>query len=400
MDIHQRGKIFTVLFFSIFAAMLGLGIILPILPLYAETIGAGGLWLGAIFAGFSLSRSCCMPIVGKLSDRWGRKGFIATGLLVYSLSSLGYVYASNAAELVLVRIVQGACSAMIVPIAMAYIGDITPPDREGSYMGRFTMSLFLGFGFGPILGGLIKDAINVDAAFVGMGILCSLAFVLVVCWLPPGHGTGAAGRGESSSYRTILRCRQLQGVLCYRFVSSFARASVLTFLPLYASRELGLSASLIGLLVAAGVLSASFLQYPFGKLADRVNRKILIVAGSLCYASTLVFFPFADTFWQLLGLSLLMGVTGAVSLPAATALIVERGRTFGMGSSMAVFNVAMSLGLGCGPLVSGIIFDAGDLALVFYAAAGLGILGTAVAGYLLAGSPPTGTAATRVVEDI
>ena len=69
--------------------MLGVGIIVPILPIYAENLGATGLWLGAIFAGFSLTRSISMPLIGHFSDRMGRKRFITLGLFIYTISSLG-----------------------------------------------------------------------------------------------------------------------------------------------------------------------------------------------------------------------------------------------------------------------------------------------------------------------
>ena len=135
-----RKKILFVLFISIFTSMLGVGIIVPILPLYAETLGANGLWLGAIFAIFNLARSVVMPAVGRISDRMGRKRFITGGLLIYTLSSLGYIYAGSAQELFAVRLIQGASSAMIIPIAMAFIADISPPNQEGSYMGMFSVA--------------------------------------------------------------------------------------------------------------------------------------------------------------------------------------------------------------------------------------------------------------------
>ena len=145
--------------------MLGVGIIVPILPLYAETLGATGLWLGAIFAAFSLTRSIAMPLIGRFSDRLGRKRFITSGLLIYTLSSLGYIYASSTVELIVIRVIQGFSSAMIIPIAMAFIADISPPDKEGSYMGIFTIALFLGFGCGPILGGLTEGSYQYGSRF-------------------------------------------------------------------------------------------------------------------------------------------------------------------------------------------------------------------------------------------
>jgi len=130
-------KAFPVLALSIFSSMLGVGIIAPLLPLYADSLGATGIWLGIIFGGFSVSRAIFMPIIGRLSDHGGRKLFISIGLLVYAIISLGYIWASSVSQLTLVRLIQGAAAGMIIPIAQAYIGDISPEGEEGTWMGYF-----------------------------------------------------------------------------------------------------------------------------------------------------------------------------------------------------------------------------------------------------------------------
>ena len=390
------------LFLTIFSAMLGLGIILPILPLYAKSLGATGLWLGAIFAGFSISRSVLMPFIGRYSDKSGiRKAFIATGLFIYAGSSLGYVYAESAFSLLLVRMLQGACSAMIVPIAMAYIGDITPKDKEGSYMGMFTISLFLGFGIGPLFGGLIMDFFSVNTAFMAMGVLCMIAFFLVVLLLPSSRSRHLPDTVSPSSYRKILSSKVIKGVLLYRFASAFTRASILSFLPLYSSYKIDMSAAQIGMVISTSVLLTSFFQYPFGKLADRMNRRNLILLGSIPYSLAVVLFPFTTSFSQVLCINLILGVFGAMPMPAALAIIVGEGKKFGMGSTMAVFNVSMSLGLGCGPLVSGLIHDLTGLTVVFYFASFVGVTGSILAGYFLqAPLPKVPSEEIRVIEEI
>jgi len=99
-------KVFPILALSVFSSMLGVGIISPLLPLYAENLGATGIWLGIIFSGFSISRAILMPIIGRLSDRSGRKSLLCIGLLIYFIISLGYIWASNVPQLILVRLIQ------------------------------------------------------------------------------------------------------------------------------------------------------------------------------------------------------------------------------------------------------------------------------------------------------
>jgi len=122
-------KVFPVLALSIFSSMLGVGIVAPLLPIYADEMGATGIWIGVIFGGFSISRTIVMPIIGRLSDRHGRKLFLGIGLLAYAIISLGYIWAENVSQLTAVRLIQGAASGMIIPIAQAYIGDISPEGK-------------------------------------------------------------------------------------------------------------------------------------------------------------------------------------------------------------------------------------------------------------------------------
>ena len=170
---------FPILALSIFSSMLGVGIVAPLLPLYAENLGATGIWIGIIFASFSISRTIIMPIVGWLSDRRGRKLFLCIGLLSYAIVSLGYIWADSVSQLTLVRLINGATAGMILPIAQAYVGDISPEGEEGKWMGYFNAAFFTGFGFGPLLGGVLTDHFGMNVAFSTMGGLNLLAFLIV-----------------------------------------------------------------------------------------------------------------------------------------------------------------------------------------------------------------------------
>ncbi len=377
-----RNRVVFVLFISIFSSMLGVGIIVPILPLYAETLGVNGLWLGAIFAIFNLARSATMPVVGRISDRVGRKRFISSGLLIYTLSSLGYIYAGSAPELFVVRLIQGASSALIIPIAMAFIADIAPPDQEGNYMGIFSVALFLGFGSGPLIGGFCKDYAGMEANFLIMGGLCLLALALVIICLPRSSSVQRPAPPLAVPFATMLKSRSIMGICLYRFSNAFCRGSIMTFVPLYAHNTLSLSGSQIGMVIASSILLTAFLQMPFGRMADKVDRKLLVTTGSVLYFVLVPLIPLTRTFPQLLALNTSLGFLGAISLPAASALTVTEGKQFGMGSTMAVFNVAMSAGLGIGPLLCGIILDLWSLPGVFYTCTFLG-LASSVFVYLL-----------------
>ena len=368
-------KVFPILALSIFSSMLGVGIISPLLPLYAEQMGATGIWIGTIFAGFSISRTIVMPIVGRLSDRSGRKLFLSIGLLGYAIISLGYIWANSVTELTLVRLIHGVASGMILPIAQAYVGDISPEGKEGTWMGYFNAAFFTGFGFGPLMGGVLTDYFGMNIAFYAMGGLNLLAFLLVIFFLPelrPEKTPASPG----ASFKEMSTSGIMKGLFSFRLSFSIGRGLLATFLPVFAGIYMGLSPTLIGVLLAVNILLMSLLQVYGGNIADRFNRRVLIVVGSLTNLTYLALIPLGGNFWQLLWICVLGGVGGAIALPAASALTVVEGRRFGMGSTIAIFAMAFSIGMVIGPLVGGVIVDFVNINSVFYFGAAIGLVGT------------------------
>lgn len=376
-------KAFLVLFISIMIAMLGVGIIVPLLPVYAEEMGATGLWVGIIFSGFLLARLILMPFVGRFSDRKGRKPFIVAGLFFYALLSLGYVWADRVGELAFVRMLHGLAAALVLPIAIAYIGDITPQGKEGVSMGSFNIALFLGFGLGPLMGGILKDYLSMNSAFLAMGGLAFVALVLVLKFLPKISVRERRFKGKEVSFRLMFESKVLKGLLIFRLVNALGRGSIICFLPLFAANTLKLSGSQIGVVISILVLSIALLQTPFGMLADRFNRRNMVVLGSIIGSLCLLWIPFTRSFRELILVGSLMGASGAIAIPAAAALMVGEGSSYGMGSTMALFNMAMDLGQLLGMIVGGLIFDYLGLSRIFYFGCIMGFIGTGIFIYYL-----------------
>ncbi len=354
--------------------MLGAGIVIPLLPLYAESMGASGLWLGIIFAAFSISRTIFTPIFGRLSDRSGRKLFICIGLFFYALISLGFVWANSVLLLVLIRLVHGVTGAMILPIAQAYIGDISPEGEEGKWMGYSSAAFFSGFGFGPLMGGILTEQMGMNIAFFSMGGLNMLAFFIALFFLPEiSRKTLAAS--PNLSFKEMSQSDMMAGLFSFRLTLTFGRAIFFTFLPVFAAFSLGLRPNLIGILLSIYVLLSSLLGIPSGRIADRFSRRSLVVLGCLLSFAYLALVPLAHDFWQLLALCILGSLGGAISLPAASALTVEEGRKYGMGSAIAVFTMALSIGMAVGPILGGVIVDFINIDSAFYFGAVVVLLG-------------------------
>ncbi len=370
-------RVFPILGLSIFSNALGVGIIAPLLPIYAENLGATGTWLGFIIAGFSISRFIIMPFAGRLSDRRGRKQIMAVGLIAFAITSFGYVWANSTVGLLLVRFLQGIAAGMILPIAQAYVGDIAPEGEEGKWMGFFSAAFFTGLGCGPLMGGILGEHLGMNAAFCAMGGFSLLAFLGVALFLPE-VSTRQKTASQGSSFKDIAASKVVQGIFSFRLGYASARGAFSTFLPILAGINLGLSPSLIGVLLAVNVLGMSVLQILTGAIADRFNRRALIVLGSAINLTALAVIHFAGNLWVLLVLCVILGVGGAVAMPAASVLAISQGRRFGMGIVMASLNMALAIGMSVGPILAGVIADTLSVGFVFYFASAVVLIGAII----------------------
>jgi DHA1 family multidrug resistance protein-like MFS transporter len=352
-------KIFATIFFSIFTSVTGVGIVVPLLPVYAHDLGASGLYISLIFGAFSLSRTFLLPYFGKTSDRKGRKPFIVAGLLGYTLVSIAFMFSADVNSLIAVRFLQGMASAMIMPVAQAYIGDITPKGKEGFYMGIFNLSLFFSLSIGPIAGGVINDKFSLNSAFASMGILAAAGCMLSFFLLPPVSSERIVRRDKApASITRLLRDRVIAGLFIVRFCYITCIGIIWCFLPVYADSEFGFSSSLIGILVMLGVCISGMLQVPMGLLADRLNKKYMIISGCLIIVYAIFSFSWAEGFWDIIVADILFGVGGGLSTPPVMALCVIKGNeNESMGSIMGLLTMGHSLGMLIGSFSAGIIMD-------------------------------------------
>jgi len=382
MKIYTR--ITNTLLVSTFAVMLGLGIISPLLPIYVHDLGASGVWVGSIFAIFSVSRIIFIPLIGRLSDRKGRKTFITIGLAGYTLISFLYSMARNLPMLLGIRFLHGFFSAMVIPIAMAYLGEIAEPGREGRMMGWFNTAMFLGMAGGPLLGGVLKDSVGYTSVFYAMVGLTGLAFLMAMILLPEIKSAKKDVKQKTVSFRSILKDKVIQAVLLFRVNNAIARGALMSFLPIMAMH---LTASQIGILVSVNVFLTAFLQKIFGDLADRWNNCYLIIGGSLLTTLSIGLVPLFSSFTGLLVTGAIFGIASGIAIPAASSLNVKIGKkNGGMGATVSLFNTAQNVGWLVAPMLAGIIFDSLGLKPVFFIIAVVTLLGT-LGFYLLIREP-------------
>jgi MFS family permease len=380
----NRRILFTLLL-AVFIALTGVGVIAPIMPLYATNLGASGVMLGLMIAAFSISRGVLQPFIGGLSDRYGKKSFMVIGLTIYALVGLAYVIAASVGQLILIRVLNGVGSAMVVPVAMAIVGELAPEHQEGRYMGMLNIAIFAGIGGGPIIGGIFVDSLGMHSAFYVMAGFSILAALCVLVLLP------SAGRAEPEgvvppllkTFSRIVAERQFVGVLVSRMATMIVMIPTLGFLPLLMNRFMESSGLDIGLVIASRTLVNATLQTPFGKLADRYDRRTLIAAGTSVMVVAMFLVPFMISLPTLMVVFAFLGAGEAVVWPVLGAYAVDAGHRHGQGAVMGIFNMSMSVGILAGSLIAGSFMDALGIRSVFFVVAGVLLLASAAAVVLI-----------------
>jgi len=372
------------LYFSVFVAMLGLGIISPLLPAFAKDFGASGLWVGLIFSGFAISRIIVIPISGTLSDKIGRKIFIASGFLILTIASILYLFANNVYTLTAVRLLHGAGAGLITPVAMAYAADCAVKGREARTMSTLTMMLYFGLGAGPLLGGFLLHLFGISSVFYIMAGLSLFTFFAVVVFLSePARRVPDLLEKEYEGFLALIKRPGIRLILIIILLGSFRAATLMSFLPSLAE-SLHIDPSGSGIIIATAVLLAGVLLPFFGRIADRLSKTgklIQILTGGFIGTFGLLAIPFCRSFSPILAIAVILGIASAISVSAAAGVSVIIGQRVGMGSWMGIYNTTTSLGIVTAPLATGLTMDSFGIKPAFCFAAMISLLGVLLACY-------------------
>jgi MFS transporter, DHA1 family, multidrug resistance protein len=373
-------KTFVVILGTLFVSMLGMNIISPFLPLYAKKMGASALELGLVQGAFSVSGTATLLFIGRLSDNWGRKLFLVAGLSVLVVSSAILTVASTPLHLIVLRFFQGLGASTFLAISQAYMADRLLSGDEGRWMGYFNAVLFAGMGAGPLVGGIITDAFSNSAAFFALAVMNSFGLIAILLFIHEMPRKKAVR--EYKSFLSPLRSRVMRGVFSYRMTVGVGTATLMAFVPLFAGLRLGLNSTMIGVMLAARI-PISICQSYTGRMADRWNRRSMVIWGGVITIVAVLLMPFAGGFWVLLIAYLWVTVGQALGIPAANAYVVQEGRTYGMGASVTMFMMAMYAGNCIGPVVLGGIADRLGLESAFYTASICMAAGVSVFAFLV-----------------
>lgn len=400
-------RAFLVLALAIFSSTLGISMVSPILTVVAEDLGARGVWLGLSFSAFAVSQLIATIFIGRASDRWGRRPFIVVGAGIYAVSALGYALAGSFEAIIFWRFIAGFGTASIFTVAMAYLGDISPRGREGTYAGMFNVANFIGFGTGPLITGSVRETLGTDAAFWTMFALLGGTAVMVALLLPksPRFQRTAGDSSQPSvrvrpsvPIRVALRDNRVRAVLAFNMADNVAFGAAFGFLALFMEQELAAGAFMVGIVFATRTWANGLLGPLIGLAADRYDRGKMIVAGITVAAIATFFIPASPNVWVLLVVFLVSGLGEGLGWPAASAIMVDKGRRYGMGALMGLRDTAMALGMLLGSLLGGVLADTLELAAAFQFSGAVMLVGAVVVVFFLRRGDPAAVTESAQAE--
>jgi MFS family permease len=344
----------------------------------------GALAIGIALSAFSVASSLAQPLVGRLSDRTGRRrAFVLCGLVVLAAVNAAYVFTEGYPVVLGLRVLGGVGAALTIPPTVALIDDVAP-DARGESFGVFNAARLLGFGVGPVVAGAIvsvdryavagRTVSGFDVAFVVAAAAAALGFVLVARFVRDPEDLTSAGTERSLAAGDPGGDEAGRSVLAAG-VASFAIAAVLAgFAPLEnaINARLDQGSTVFAIQFAAGVLATISLQAPIGRASDRYGRRPFLLAGFALLVPATLAQGFVFDSLSMLVARFGQGVAVTLVYTPALALAGDLAGTGGTAGRLATVTTAYGLGVAVGPIVAGALVGYG-FATPFVVGAALGV---------------------------
>ena len=351
-----------ILTFVLFVVMLGYGIIIPILPFYIESMGAGGTELGFLVASYAVMRLIFGPIWGSLSDRVGRKPILLIGILGYAVTMVWFGLATKLWMLYAARILAGILSSATAPTTMAFIGDSTPEDERGGGMGLLGAAGGIGTIIGPALGGFLAGDSLATPFFLAAG-LSVLSLFLAIIFLPESLPLEARQTSRKKEKLIDLKswgqaiASPIGSLLALTFISTSGLMIFANVFGLYALEKFEFGPEDVGvMMMVLGLISAVAQGLLAGPATKRWGDGTVIKGGLLATALGFGLMLMANTYVTILLATAFFALTVALQVPALTSLTSRRA-TVPQGIAMGLSNSFVSLGRIVGPILGGLVLD-------------------------------------------
>lgn len=377
MNKTGKASVLAVVILAIFSDMLMYGLVVPFLPVHAESLGASQSQIGILFSSYALALFVATPFFGALSDKVGRKKLLVWGLIALAVTTLLYAFASSFWVLVLARLLQGFAAAIPWTAGLALLAEVFTKEERGKAMGLAMSGQAGGVLLGPPIGGWLYDLGGYRFPFftaTGVALIVAL-----LCLVSLRKVTEMQSDRFTSPFKN-LRNKNVLIIAGVAVIGASVFASIEPTLPIHFNENLEISASVIGLLFVAVTLGYGLTSPLIGSISTKIGHVKTIRIGIIMAAIVLPLNAFPTSIWMqvvtlaMLGIALGMVLTPA--LPKLADISQEAGAT-SQGLIYAVYNTAYSFGMMAGPVIASMLTDGFGLILAYSA------MGALFIGYLL-----------------
>ncbi|AGK53849.1 MFS transporter [Bacillus sp. 1NLA3E] len=352
----KKNKSLLILFLIMFLVYVGFGIMIPVLPFYAEEFGASPTELGLLMAVYSLLQLLFAPMWGRISDRMGRKPVMLIGIAGLAISFLMMAVSTNLWWLFAARIIGGFLSSATMPTTMAYVADITTPEDRGKGMGAIGAAIGLGFVFGPAIGGVFSK-ISLSLPFYIAAISSVVTLLLVVFLLK--ESLSAEHRREHVEKKISL-WHSLSGAMSILFILqlfiSLSLSGLEATFAYFAAKKAGMDATEMGYVFMIMGLAGAFVQGGLmGKLTKKYGEGPVIQAGIIISAIGFALILLVHNFTTAAIYLTIFGIGNGVIRPSISSLLTKT-TTAGHGSATGLLSSFDSFGRIVGPPLGGWLY--------------------------------------------
>jgi len=344
---------------AVFSMSMGAGIVTPIIPLYARSLGASYVEIGLVGAFYAIAYMLLAIPSGKFSDRFGRRVVIAASASLSGVVSILYLLAGNVNHLILIRAIDGAAWTLFWPSIEALTTEISGPSA-GKAMGLSTASYGFGSMIGGFLGGLIVTYFGFRATFVLYLALSFVTSLLTVIIQEEGSSKRSFKAMGTSSTQPLTWDKATLVLPCVVSVSySSVLAIVLTLFPVYAE-GLGMETFWIGVMFATFWFGRIISFIIAGRFSDKLGRKAILAPALVGSAVASLLVALSGEIWLLSGAILILGISLGATFPVTIALISDVVPPSSRGIAMGFFEASSGLGMLIGPAVGGVMAEIFD----------------------------------------
>jgi MFS family permease len=335
----------------------------PLLPIFAASLGASDSFIGLIISVSTLTGMIFKPVIGFLSDIWGRRSWLLVGTAFFTFMPFVYTFVDSTQTLFTVRLVHGFATAVYGPVSLAYVAE-RAHDNKGELLGWFGIAKTSGYVIGPLSAGLLLMYLDPEEVFTLIGILSSAAFIPVLLL--------AENKPSAQNPRVLSLPRKFLSAIRFGAGSSvvwisgalegwvyMAVYAVKAFLPIYGLAE-GFNVFQVGIFFAVQELVHIVINPLGGRLGDKFGYLLTVVAGMVVIAGAIFYIPSAKQLVALLTTASVIGVAQALIFPSTLAMISIRFTGQGIATGMAISGSLKNAGKIAGPIIAGLLITMFD----------------------------------------